>query len=269
MIGNKGAVRMPAHIVRLLLLLGAILLLALIARNYALDSSYYQFGNYRGDAVVEQAAGAPQFRGSAYCQACHAERHAEWTASAHRKVKCEVCHGPAREHPVDGPLPKPTDSIKLCTQCHEAMPTRPAAQPQIVVAEHPFKHEEALQCVTCHNPHSPALGGQRKQVTTRATVSSAVAESIAAAPVAGTVAAASIPVLAASCASCHGADGRGVGSFPALAGSKRAALVRQLQAYRSGALQNPMMNAIAESLNDDDIASLAEYYASLPQGETQ
>jgi predicted CXXCH cytochrome family protein len=258
---------MPAHIVRLLLLLGAILLLAVVARNFALDPSYYQFGNYRGDAVVEQAAGAPQFRGSAYCQECHADRHTEWTASTHRKVKCEVCHGAAREHPVDGPLLRPTDSIKLCTQCHEAMPTRPAAQPQIVVAEHPFKHEEALQCVTCHNPHSPAMGGQREPVAIRATASSAVAE--APTPIAGTVVVAPIPVLAAPCASCHGADGRGVGSYPALAGSKRAALVRQLQEYRSGALQHPMMNAIAGSLSDEDIASLAEYYASLPQGETQ
>jgi predicted CXXCH cytochrome family protein len=258
---------MPAHIVRLLLLLGAILLLAVIARNYALDSSYYQFGNYRGDAVVELAAGAPQFRGAAYCQECHAERHAEWTASVHRNVKCEVCHGPAREHPADGPLLTPTDTIKLCTQCHEAMPTRPASQPQIVVAQHPFKHDEALQCVSCHNPHSPAMGGQREPVAIRATVSSAVAE--APTPIAATVAAAPIPVLAAPCVSCHGTDGRGVASYPALAGSERATLVRQLQEYRSGALQNPMMNAIAGSLSDEDIVSLAEHYASLPQGQAQ
>lgn len=258
---------MPAHIVRLLLLLGAILLLAVIARNYILDPSYYQFGNYRGDAVVELAAGAPQFRGSAYCQACHTDRHTEWTASTHSNVKCEVCHGPAREHPADGPLPKPTDTIKLCTQCHEAMPTRPAAQPQIVVAEHPFLHEEALQCVSCHNPHAPALGARREPAARRAGISPAEAESVA--PVAVKETQASIPALAASCASCHGADGRGVGSNPALAGSERATLARQLEQYRSGALQNPMMNAIAGPLSDEDIASLAKHYASLPQGQTQ
>jgi cytochrome c553 len=248
---------MPAHIVRLLLLLAAFLLLAVTARNYVLDPSYYRFGSYRGDAVIELAAGAPQFRGPAYCQACHAERHTEWTAGAHLSVKCEVCHGPAGEHPADGPLPKPDDTIKLCTLCHEAMPTRPATQPQIVVAEHPFKHDGALQCVTCHNPHAPQVGGQRAPAVAQAEVIPALAET--AAPAA----------LTAPCAPCHGADGRGVGTFPALAGSERSLLARQLQEYRSGTLQEPLMNAIAKSLNDEDIADLAEHYASLPGGSTQ
>ncbi|MFQ6005581.1 MAG: hypothetical protein ACE5OQ_08750, partial [Woeseia sp.] len=161
-INNKGAVRMPAHIARLLLLLAAFLFLAVTARNYVLDPSYYEFGYYRGDSVIELAAGEPQFRGATYCQACHAARHTEWTTGPHGSVKCEVCHGAAREHPADGPLPIPDDTIRLCTVCHEAMPTRPAAQPQIVVAEHPFRHEGALQCITCHNPHSPKIGGQRE-----------------------------------------------------------------------------------------------------------
>jgi cytochrome c553 len=46
-------------------------------------------------------------------------------------------------------------------------------------------------------------------------------------------------------------------------------LARQLQEYRSGTLQEPLMNAIAKSLNDEDIADLAEHYASLPGGSTQ
>ncbi len=245
---------MPAHIVRLLLLLGAFLLLAVIARNYVLDPSFYQFGDYRGDAVVELAAGAPQFRGPAYCQACHADRHSEWTAGAHPSVNCEVCHGAAREHPAGGALPKPTDTIKLCTVCHEAMPARPAAQPQIVVAEHPFKHAGALQCVTCHTPHSPRIGGQQEP---------AAAATAAPAPAAETTA------VAAPCTPCHGADGRGGATSIALAGNERAALARQLEEYRSGALQNPMMNAIAGSLSDEDIADLAEHYAGLPEGQTQ
>jgi len=254
---------MPVHIVRLLLLLVTFLILAVIARNYLLDPSYYQFGNYRGDAVVELAAGEPQFRGSAYCQECHADRHTEWMTSTHRGVKCEVCHGAAREHPANGALPKPADTIKLCTLCHEAMPTRPATQPQIVVAEHPFKHEGTLQCVTCHNPHSPAMGGQREPAAKRAVVNFAVAETNEPA------AEAPISALTAPCASCHGADGQGVGSYPALVGSERAALARQLEEYRSGALQNSIMNAIAGSLSDRDIADLAEHYASLPAGQTQ
>jgi cytochrome c553 len=55
----------------------------------------------------------------------------------------------------------------------------------------------------------------------------------------------------------------------AIAGSERAALVRKLQEYRSGELQHPVMNAVTSSLSDEDIADLAEHYASLPGGPTQ
>ena len=261
---------MPAHIVRLLLLLAAFAVLAVTARNYVLDPSYYRFGAYRADAVIEIAAGAPQFRGAAYCQACHAERHSEWTASAHRNVTCEVCHGPAREHPVAGALPIPDDTIKLCTLCHEAMPTRPAAQPQIVVAEHPFKHDGALQCVTCHNPHSPTIGGREEPAEAPATATHAATETAAPAPAAETsIAAPRLVALTTPCTPCHGADGRSSAMSSALAGSERAMLARKLQEYRSGALQHPMMNAIAASMSDADIADLAEHYASLPGGPTQ
>ncbi len=256
---------MPAHIVRLLLLLGGILILAVAARNYVLDPSYYQFGDYRGDAVIEEAAYPPQFRGAAYCQGCHAVRHTEWTAGVHRSVKCEVCHGPAREHPATGPLPIPDDTMKLCTICHEAMPGRPAAQPQIVIAEHPVPHDGALQCLTCHNPHSPKISGREEPVEAQATATPA-----APAPAAATlIPAPRLMALTTPCTPCHGADGRSSAMSAALAGSEFAELERKLQEYRSGALQHAVMNAVTKSLSDEDIADLAEHYASLPGGPTQ
>ena len=249
---------MPAHIVRLLLLLAVFLIAAVGARYYVLDPSYYQFGNYRGDAVIEATAGTPQYRGPAYCQACHADRHSEWKAGAHSGVKCEACHGPAGEHPTAGALEKPDDTIKLCTLCHEAMPGRPASQPQIVVTEHPFKHEGELQCMTCHNPHSPAIGGPPLAVEDAApdiTAASAEAESSVPERVAS---------LLASCAPCHGAGGRLSTMSAALAGQPRGELIGKLQDYRSGARTNPLMNTIASSWSDADIADLAEHYAGQP-----
>jgi predicted CXXCH cytochrome family protein len=258
---------MPAHIVRLLLLLAGFLILAVVGRNYVLDPSYYQFGDYRGDAVIEEAAQTPQFRGAAYCQGCHGERHTEWTSGVHRNVKCEVCHGPAREHPADGPLPIPDDTMKLCTICHEAMPGRPAAQPQIVIAEHPVPHDGALQCLTCHNPHSPKIGGREEPVAAEAAeaaVTPAAAETAAPVQISKR-----LMVLTTPCTPCHGADGRNSVMSAALAGSELAVLERKLQEYRSGALQHPVMNAVTKSLSDEDIADLAEHYASLPGGPTQ
>ncbi|MDH3229268.1 MAG: c-type cytochrome [Alphaproteobacteria bacterium] len=226
---------MPTHILRLLLLIIGFFILAIAAVIVLTPESFYEFGHYRADSVGEIAADIPKFQGPDYCEACHEEQHADWSAGIHTVVKCEVCHGAAGEHPLDGgKLPIPTDSVKLCTLCHEKMPARPAAQPQIVVSEHAGDE----QCVTCHDPHSPALGDS------------------------GSGQAGADPGPASQCAGCHGAEGLGVGDFPPLAGKAADYLATQLQDYRSGAREDPMMNTIAESLSDADIAELAAYYAS-------
>lgn len=227
---------MPKHIQRLLLLVVGFIVLALAAKSYFTPDSFYRYGHYRADSVAEIAADIPKFRGTDYCQECHEAPHADWTAGVHKAVKCEVCHGAVGEHPVEGDLPViPTDTVKLCTLCHEAMPTRPAAQPQIVVSE----HAGTEQCATCHNPHSPRIGG-------------------------GDAGADAGP--AAQCAACHGADGLGVEDFPPIAGKDAGYLATQLKDYRSGAREDPMMNAIAGDLSDADITGLAEHFASLKGG---
>ena len=236
---------MPKHGVRLILLLVAFFASAVGARYYFKAPSFYEYGHYRANSVPEIAAPPPQYRGPSYCQTCHADRHTEWSAGVHKVVKCEVCHGAAKEHPQSGKLVIPTDTVRLCTLCHEAMPGRPAAQPQIKVAQ----HAGGQQCVTCHNPHSPKIGGP--------------ATAKASAAPAGTQA------LSARCAGCHGADGLGVGAFPALAGKDADYLAKALQDYKSGARANPMMSTIAKSLSDQDIADLAAHYASLKGKTTQ
>jgi cytochrome c553 len=246
---------MPKHIIRLLLILGTALILAVVARKYLVDPSFYKFGDYRADAVAELASGTPQIKGPAYCRQCHVDRHAEWSQGVHHTVKCEVCHGPARDHPASGKLPIPADTIKTCTICHEAMPARPASQPQIVVAEHPFPHEGALPCKNCHNPHSPRIGGAEAEGKQGA--AQAVKEAFE------TEAPVSVPASASGCVACHGAQGEGIGSFPALAGKEAVYFDEQMNRYRSGDRQNPMMETIAKSLSDEEIAELAEYYAGL------
>lgn len=230
---------MPKYGVRLIFIIFFLLAAAVAAKSYFTADSFYRYGHYRADSVTEIAAGKPVHRGPDYCQACHTNRHAEWSVGVHKVVKCEICHGPAREHPANGKLPIPTDTVKLCTLCHEAMPPRPAAQPQIEVSQ----HAGTQQCITCHNPHTPRIGGPTMT-------------QITAAPGA-------IKTLSAKCAGCHGVDGLGTGNAPALAGQDAEYLVKQLYDYKSGARQNVMMNTIAKSLSDQDIADVAAYYASL------
>jgi len=69
---------------------------------------------------------------------------------------------------------------------------------------------------------------------------------------------------AKGCIGCHGASGKSsVPTYPSLKG-KDAAFVRKILAeFRSGARDNPTMNAMAAGLNDDDINNLADYIGSL------
>ena len=59
---------LPKHIVNLLLILVCVLLVALLARVFLIDPSFYRYGTFRADAVPELAYGEPFFSGSAYCR---------------------------------------------------------------------------------------------------------------------------------------------------------------------------------------------------------
>ncbi len=67
---------------------------------------------------------------------------------------------------------------------------------------------------------------------------------------------------AASCSSCHGANGEGVGDNPKIAGMDKAAFVKAMGDYKSGARKHMMMEMFAKKLSDQDNADLAAYYAS-------
>jgi cytochrome c553 len=70
------------------------------------------------------------------------------------------------------------------------------------------------------------------------------------------------------CGQCHGAAGQGVGTtFPALAAQSSEYIVHQLKAWKDGKRTNDplhLMTGISSRLNDDQIAAVAAYYASLP-----
>jgi cytochrome c553 len=68
---------------------------------------------------------------------------------------------------------------------------------------------------------------------------------------------------ASSCAGCHGANGEGKASNPALAGKSEGDIVQALQDYKSGKRANPMMKTFATPLSEQDMANLGAFYASL------
>jgi cytochrome c553 len=81
------------------------------------------------------------------------------------------------------------------------------------------------------------------------------------------VAASAVPQAAEVCASCHGADGIGVAPmYPTLAGQHESYLIRVLHEYQSGYRQSPIMDAIAHSLTNEQIRTVAAYFSHLKPG---
>jgi sulfide dehydrogenase cytochrome subunit len=70
---------------------------------------------------------------------------------------------------------------------------------------------------------------------------------------------------AATCANCHGTDGRTTegSAIPALAGMPKAYMVLQMKAFKDGTRPATVMHQITKGLTDAQIDSVAAYYANL------
>ena len=69
-------------------------------------------------------------------------------------------------------------------------------------------------------------------------------------------------MYAQSCASCHGREGRGMASFPSVAGQNADYIAQRLRQYRAGervGANSALMAPQARDLSDEDIANLAAY----------
>jgi cytochrome c553 len=67
----------------------------------------------------------------------------------------------------------------------------------------------------------------------------------------------------ATCVACHGANGNSPNpEWPTIAGQHGPYILKQLQAFKSGARQNPLMSPIAMTLSEDDMVDLAAYYST-------
>jgi cytochrome c553 len=76
--------------------------------------------------------------------------------------------------------------------------------------------------------------------------------------------------LAATCAACHGTDGRAVEgqAMPALAGLARERIAAELRAFREGSRPGTVMPQIAKGYSDPQIDALAAYFAGVPARST-
>ena len=67
----------------------------------------------------------------------------------------------------------------------------------------------------------------------------------------------------ASCDGCHGLTGNSVTpTFPKLAQQHASYLVKELQAFKDGTRQDPIMGPMAMALSEEDMMDIAAYYAA-------
>ena len=73
--------------------------------------------------------------------------------------------------------------------------------------------------------------------------------------------------LAATCANCHGTDGRAVpgSSVTSLAGLDRAYFVKHMADFQSGARPATVMHQLSKGYSSAQIDALAGYFAGLPK----
>lgn len=70
---------------------------------------------------------------------------------------------------------------------------------------------------------------------------------------------------AATCAACHGPGGNSSNpEWPKMAGQSARFTYEQLQLFKTGKRLNPLMNAQAAALSDQDMRDLAAYFAVQP-----
>jgi sulfide dehydrogenase cytochrome subunit len=70
--------------------------------------------------------------------------------------------------------------------------------------------------------------------------------------------------MAATCAGCHGTDGKlaTIEMMP-LAGMQEAEFVRAMQDFRSGKRQSTLMGHVAKGFTDSEVRAMARYFASV------
>ena len=155
---------MKSHVLRPLWVVLGLVAIVLIARTFYVPASFgvhergYMYGWYRADNAEDWKKVTVKYQGSDYCKTCHSDKHESISMTPHAIIQCENCHGPAKEHPADPPKLAIDKSRGLCLRCHASLPYPTSGRANIRGID-PDRHNSDIECVTCHDPHKPALEG--------------------------------------------------------------------------------------------------------------
>ncbi|MEW5889012.1 MAG: c-type cytochrome [Pseudomonadota bacterium] len=68
--------------------------------------------------------------------------------------------------------------------------------------------------------------------------------------------------LAATCANCHGTNGKSLGGIEPLAGIAKDTIVQKMKDFKSGAKPATIMHQISKGYSDQQIELIAAYFAA-------
>lgn len=68
--------------------------------------------------------------------------------------------------------------------------------------------------------------------------------------------------LAATCANCHGTDGKSVGSAARLAGMPAQTLLQRIAEFKDGTRPATIMHQISKGYSDEQLRLIADYFAA-------
>ncbi len=68
--------------------------------------------------------------------------------------------------------------------------------------------------------------------------------------------------MAATCANCHGTEGRSAGTVPGLAGVDKTHIVQQMQDFKTGKRASTIMQQLAKGFTDAQIEQIAAWFSA-------
>lgn len=77
---------------------------------------------------------------------------------------------------------------------------------------------------------------------------------------------ATLALLASSCFSCHGPQGRSTNVIPSIAGQPESRLLQRMQSFKAGtAAEATIMTRLMKGYDEDQIKALARWFAEVKQ----
>ena len=157
---------MKSHVWRPLFVVIGLVVIILIARifivprDFGIQERGFMYGFYRKSSEEDWKKIMVKYKSAEYCKDCHGDKYSMIMQTPHAIIQCENCHGPAMEHPSDPPKLKIDKSREQCLRCHYPLPYPTSGRANIRGID-PEKHNPGIECVMCHNPHKPKIGGMK------------------------------------------------------------------------------------------------------------